>query len=308
MKQPQIHPGVWCFPTGGRLGYAIEVTSGVVLVDPVWTTEGEVIGDLASIGATPSDVEGILLTHIHPDSYQPGRWDAWVAAHPADAIRIPDTPAMASELSEQFSHWLATAGVPRRERTALLAQQEISGRARPDVLLVDGDRPPLPGRRVTAVHTPGHTPGHLCFHDEQHRVVFTGETVLPRGSPNISRAHDTGDNPLGDYLASLERVRAFDGAHGLPEREWPFGPVGSRAEALLSHHRARLDKARALIAAGAETVWEVAACVGWSYPWDQLHGYRRRAALGETHAYLAYLEREGTIRRIAEEPLRWTCC
>ncbi len=57
---------------------------------------------------------------------------------------------------------------------------------RADRLLEHGDLIDAPGLRLRAIWTPGHTPGHLCFHDETHDLLLTGDHVLPRITPNMS--------------------------------------------------------------------------------------------------------------------------
>jgi hypothetical protein len=61
----------------------------------------------------------------------------------------------------------------------------------------------------------------------------------------------------------------------------------------------------AAVASGAETIWEVATRTSWSRPWEEIHGFMRRAALGETAAHLVHLEGRGRLERTAASPLRW---
>ncbi|WNI21439.1 MBL fold metallo-hydrolase [Streptomyces sp. ITFR-16] len=67
----------------------------------------------------------------------------------------------------------------------------------------DGESGFLPGRRALAKWTPGHTSGHLCFVLPDDEVVFTGDHLLPRISPNIGSYSLRPDDILGTYLDSL---------------------------------------------------------------------------------------------------------
>lgn len=318
----QVVPGLWCIPVvnelhpgSAELVYAFETNPGkIVLVDPVWSEPSEFQANLASVGFTTDGIEGILLTHIHPDHYRLPSWvrkwsDPWIALHAADAAKIPSNDDATGRRTADAERWLVSAGAPEDEIGVLLdsvpVPRKVSELARPDLHLNDGDRLPIPGWEVDVIHTPGHTPGHSCFRDRRFGTVVTGHHVLPRISPNVSYSHVSGTAPLDDYLTSLEKMRQMSSATALPTREWTFSPLGKRIDELRAHHEARLEEIFAVIRAGAETVWSVAATVTWSRPWAEMRGFARRAALGETHAHLAFLERHRGIVRFSENPLHW---
>jgi glyoxylase-like metal-dependent hydrolase (beta-lactamase superfamily II) len=320
----QVLDGLWSIPVpipGSPLpyvlAYAFRVPDGMVLVDPGWNapealaalTEG-----LGVAGAGIQDVRGVLVTHIHPDHYGLAARirkvsGAWIGLHPADAALIPDRYRDVERLLERTAAWVAQTGAPAADlaelRDASMQLRRFVVAGQPDRLLADGDRPEVPGWRLRALHTPGHTPGHLCFVEERTGVVLTGDHVLPTISPNISRHPQAGPDPLADYLASLERLRPHDGALVLPGHQWRFRGLAGRVDELLAHHQQRLDQAQAEVAAGAETIWEVATRLPWSRPWPEVVGIMRRAALGETAAHLAHLERRGRLQRVGTDPLRW---
>ncbi|HZD00744.1 MAG TPA: MBL fold metallo-hydrolase [Actinomycetes bacterium] len=299
------------------LTYAFEVPGGLVLVDPGWNAPESLAAlssGLATIGAGLRDVRGVLVTHMHPDHYGlAGRVreisGAWIGLHPADAALIHDRYEEVDDLLERTMAWLRDTGVSASDlpdmRDASMALRGFVVVARPDVLLEDGDRPEVPGWQLVAVHTPGHTPGHLCFHEERQGLLLTGDHVLPRITPNVSIHPQSGRDPLGDYLASLQRLRKYDGSTALPGHEWRFDHLGERIDQIVAHHEQRLDATEALVRAGAETVLEVATRLGWSQPWERIEGFMRRAAIGETHAHLVALERCGRLARSGQRPLRW---
>jgi glyoxylase-like metal-dependent hydrolase (beta-lactamase superfamily II) len=320
----QVVPGLWSVPVpipGNPLryvlAYAFEVPGGVVLVDPGWNAAealDALEAGLGSFGAKLEDVLGVLVTHLHPDHYGlAGRVrevsGAWVGLHPADAALIPARYQDVDDLLERIAGWLAQTGAPADDlaelRDASMQLRRFVVVTRPDVPLADGDRPEVPGWRLRAVHTPGHTPGHLCFVEERTGVVLTGDHVLPTISPNIARHPQAGPDPLADYLSSLERLRRFGSGLALPGHQWRFDRLAERIEELLAHHEQRLDAVEAAVASGAQTIWEVATRTAWSRPWPEIHGFMRRAALGETAAHLVHLEGRGRLERTGASPLRW---
>src|SRR5580704_13092287 len=72
--------------------YAFGTGAGLVLMDPGWNADASwqaLVAGLATIGASPEDVRGVLVTHMHFDHLGlAGRVraasGAWVAMHPAD--------------------------------------------------------------------------------------------------------------------------------------------------------------------------------------------------------------------------------
>jgi glyoxylase-like metal-dependent hydrolase (beta-lactamase superfamily II) len=69
----------------------------------------------------------------------------------------------------------------------------------------DGDTVETEGATLRAIWTPGHARDHLCYYLEEEKALFTGDVVLGAGTTVIP---DDGD--LGDYLASLRRLRELE--------------------------------------------------------------------------------------------------
>jgi glyoxylase-like metal-dependent hydrolase (beta-lactamase superfamily II) len=173
-------------------------------------------------------------------------------------------------------------------------------------MIEDGGGPLGEDGPLRAIWTPGHTPGHLCFAEERHNLLLTGDHVLPRISPNISPSPVSTDDALGTFLRSLSELASFDADEVLPAHEYRFSGLAARVRQLREHHRARLREVLAVVA-GAEgcTTADVAERLTWSRPWDQAHGIVRRSALGETYAHLVYLERRGLIANGVGDTDHW---
>lgn len=320
----EVIGGLWVVPVPIPINplryvlvYAFETDDGLVLVDTGWDTPESwdaLAAGLTTFGGSVDDVRGVLVTHIHPDHYGlaariRGVSDCWVGLHPADAALIDDRYVDVDELVARTNEWMLEGGVPDTTAEELsrasLAVREYVKMAQPDILVVDGDHPDVPGWAMTAIHTPGHSPGHLCFALPDHEIVLTGDHVLPRITPNVSYHPQSGDNPLGDFLTSLDALRPHGAALALPGHEWAFRDLGARIDELIAHHEERLDEALALLAAGAETAWEVAREIGWSRPWSRIEGFMQRMAVAEIHAHLIVLDRRDLVERFAERPSRW---
>jgi len=115
------------------------------------------------------------------------------------------------------------------------------------------------GCTVEPLATPGHTADSACFlvaaGDE--RAIFTGDTILGRGTTVV--AYPDGD--LGDYLASLQALTAYEGIAALPGHGPALADCAAAARFYLAHRRARLDQVRQAVAAGAQSAADVVAAV-----------------------------------------------
>src|SRR5256714_2356739 len=230
----EVRKGIWSIPVPIPnnplryvLVYAFETDRGPFIVDAGWNTDDAfetLKGGLEGIGTRIEDVQGVMVTHIHPDHYGlAGRVreisDAWIALHPADAALIHDRYEEPTDLLERMGGNLRKLGAPASEleelRNASMSARPFDDFVEPTVLIEDGDHPDIPGWDLTAIWTPGHSPGHLCFWEPSHRLILTGDCVLPRITPNVNLNPQTEPDPLGDYLNSLEKLAAYDATQAL---------------------------------------------------------------------------------------------
>src|SRR5438552_14439779 len=129
-----VRPGLWSIPVpipNNPLRYvfvyAFETDSGPFIVDAGWNTDdafATLSEGIAHTGAGISDVQGVLVTHIHPDHYGlAGRVreasGAWVALHEADAKLIHDRYDAPEALLERVGSMLRRFGAPEPERNSL---------------------------------------------------------------------------------------------------------------------------------------------------------------------------------------------
>lgn len=319
----RLEAGMWSVPVPipdnplrYTLCYLIPGDDGLVVVDPGWDSpEGwaALEGGLAQAGATPSDVVGIVATHVHPDHHGlsgglAGLSGAWIGMHPKEAETLPARGSRGNH-SDTMAGWLCGCGASEQEVGELTGPRvwrpDLENMAHPDVLLSDGDPLPLKGRTVTTVWTPGHTPGHICLLEADAGVMLTGDHVLPRITPNIGLTpHSTGGSALALFLGSLDEVARQDEAHGgltaLPAHEYRFRGLADRARALQAHHAERCAELLDIVReAGEPTMWEVASSLTWSRPWAEV-GRMRIGALAETASHVRYLADRGELEVLGD--------
>jgi glyoxylase-like metal-dependent hydrolase (beta-lactamase superfamily II) len=310
----QVRPGLWSIPVPipasplrYTLTYLVEASDGLVVVDPGWNSDQtwQALADgLAHITASPADITGIVVTHIHPDHHgltarlreESG---AWVAMHPAERDTLAVLRWHSAGGPQRDREWLRRCGVPDEVAEDLVMTRDrhpFRAMADPDVLLEHADLVPAGGRTIRAVWTPGHTPGHLCLHDEAEDVLLTGDHVLPRISPNIGLQPHTAEPPLAAYLRSLKQIVAYDTAEALPAHEYRFHGLADRVRMLLAHHERRCEEVVSIVDRyGEATTWQVTKDLTWSRGWPAVVGFMRRAALAEAGAHLQHLVDQGRI-------------
>ncbi|MFF0742577.1 MBL fold metallo-hydrolase [Streptomyces sp. NPDC004111] len=299
---------------------------------------------LAALDVRVADVHGVVITHHHPDHHGLSGQvrdvsGAWIAMHAADAEVVRRTRGAEPDVwLDYLTAKLAAAGAPEDHLGPLRAARG-SGRMRtlpglraalPDREIVPGELLPLAGRALRAVWTPGHTPGHVCLHLEEehpaglpgHGRLFSGDHLLPGITPHIGLYEDPDDDatgpdpggrlrssagdPLGDYMASLERIARLDVAEVLPAHQHPFTTPRERVEELLAHHEERLAGLRALLAAPL-TPWQLAERMEWNRPWEQIPYGSRNIAVSEAEAHLRRLVKLGHAEAVpGSDPVTYT--
>ncbi|WP_377267440.1 MBL fold metallo-hydrolase [Peterkaempfera sp. SMS 1(5)a] len=319
----RVADGLWSIPVPIPdnplryvLVYALECREGLVLVDAGWDDDvsWQALTDgIRTIGAHITDVRAVLVTHHHPDHLGlAGRVreasGAWVALHTLDAA-VARPGLSPEERSEDIRSHLELHGIPGDEARRTVDLLDV-GRAlqspAPDVLLEDGEEIRLPGLELKTIWTPGHSPGHSCFYQPDRRLLFSGDHVLPRITPQIAVYSQTAGDPLADFLRSLERLETFEVDEVLPAHEYRFGRLDRRLADMTRHHIERLAELRAAAReTPGRTAWELSARLAWSRPWESFDATSRRFAMAETIAHLVLLENRGELRRGADRPVRW---
>jgi glyoxylase-like metal-dependent hydrolase (beta-lactamase superfamily II) len=322
----QVRPGLWSIPVPIPnnplryvLVYALELDGGgVALIDAGWNTDDafRALSDgLADAGGSVADVQAVLVTHIHPDHYGlAGRVreasGAWIGLHPADAVMLESRYGNSDQLVDAMLGLMRDAGVPDEKlpdlALASMAVKSLVTMAPPDVFFEDGEDVRLPGWSLRAIWTPGHSPGHTCFYSAERQLLLSGDHILPRITPNIAVHAQQFDNPLGDYLDSLAKVRGLDSEEVLPAHEYRFADLGSRIDELIAHHTDRLDEIEQVLLDGpGSTAWDVTLRLHWSRAWDEIEPFMQRQANGETLAHLVLLELQGRVRRQGRDPAHY---
>lgn len=289
--------------------YVITAPDGITLIDPGWAyepSETVLLAALRMLGATPSDVRRILVTHQH--------WD-----HYSLAIQWRNTFGIELMLGQEERHsieaFTALEGV-HPNQVALLVRAGASRLAAdiealrwepyeegvpfepPDRWIDDGDLIDCGSTTILARSTPGHTRGHTVFQDCAGAAVFTGDHLLPRITPSIAFERAPEAMPLQSYMSSLRLFLDLPDAQMLPAHGPTTGRTRSRAQELLDHHRERLESIATIVCAEPSSAYGVAKRMRWTRrrrPLDELDVVHRMTAVLEVLAHLDLLAAQRSL-------------
>jgi len=154
------------------------------------------------------------------------------------------------------------------------------------------------GYSFRCIQTPGHSPGHMCLYEPAKKILISGDHILFNITPNIASWPEM-DNPLGEYLASLDKVYSLDVDLVLPGHRSHWNNHRSRIEELQAHHQTRLNEVLFALEEGEKTAFQIAPHISWDIKynsWELFPPPQKWFAVGETIAHVRYLERNRMIR------------
>ncbi len=165
----------------------------------------------------------------------------------------------------------------------------------------DGDTISIGDYLFQCIETPGHTRGHMCLYEPDKKIFIAGDHILINITPNISLwSPDEEENPLRDYLASLDKVHGLDVKLVLPGHRSRFEHHKERIDELKKHHETRANEVLSILEQGSQHTYQVASQMTWDMSYEHWHEFpasQKWFASGEALAHLKYLEDEGKIRR-----------
>jgi len=281
------------------------VDTGVALAE----SRAAFAGALRSQEIEPQAIRWLLATHHHPDHFGASaafRTDGGgeVYLHPLEAERMEYSLTAPPEdmIVHGRRHGMP---IPADVKSAPNPSQVWAGTFHPtrsiDRLLEDGEVLELGRRRLQVVWTPGHTPGHCCFLDLDDHTLFVGDHLLPRITPHVGVFATGPRNPLGDFLASQEKIAAVEASLVCPAHGAVYSAHRHRARQIISHHEFRLREIADVIRRGPVHAFDTAARVfAWVFENPNAR-MQRGAAVMETIAHLELLHARGEAARVERD-------
>ncbi len=294
------HINLWVLDAGD--GWAI-IDTGVNLGASKKAWEALFAGPMAG-----KPVTRLIVTHYHPDHLGLAGWLCQRWNIPLEIARTEFLLARSltldvrSEPPPEAVDFSIRAGWP--EQAVDMMKTKAWGSFHKIVYplptgfkrIKDGDVLTIGARQWRIVTGRGHAPEHSCLVSDD-GIMISGDQVLPRITSNVSvYPTEPYADPLGDWLESIETLRAIDLAVlVLPAHNEPFTGLHTRLDQLRDDH---LDKLAKLTAFCAEprTAVDSFATLFRKPVGESDYGI----ATGEAVAHLHWLEERGRIRRVSD--------
>lgn len=296
------------FPLRWTNAYAIGDRSGWTLIDPGIHTEDAVRTwqqFMQYTGSDWKDVRRIVLTHHHPDHYGLSGWiqeqsdaDVYISRSAYEQSRLlwGEERTLTDEMCSLFvRHGMGEAMEPRMRKHMESFVPQVSPAPKVNFIRA-GERIQLGGRSYDVIETPGHAAGHLCFYDERDGVIFCGDHVLPRITPNVGYLPGIDENPLQSYLQSLHTMQRVPVRFAYPGHRHPFASYRERIGEILVHHEQRIEQIIELLSRPTTVYAICMELFGTALSLHQL-----RFAIAEMLAHLIYMKQEGWCLSIVDE-------
>ena len=307
----RVLPGVWRlrlplpWPAVPHCNaWAIAAGDGIVLVDTGTHEPGSLAQlerALDQVGLRLEHVRLLLCTHAHADHcgqaapiIERAGCELWAHPNLDHFNAAADDPEAAHARRVEIARQSGVPATPADSGRPLAA-----GPLAPDRDLLEGVEVETDLGTWSVHSTPGHAPSHVCLFQPERRLLISGDHLLGR----VSLYFDYGwsPDPVGEFLASLDRTEALNARLALSGHGRPFSDVREHHDANRRLVRQRLDAVLAALAGGPSTAYDLLPAV---------YGDNLTPAIGawmltKLLCYLTHLEASGAVRRIAGEPEQW---
>jgi glyoxylase-like metal-dependent hydrolase (beta-lactamase superfamily II) len=297
LRLPLPWPGV---PHGNA--WAIAAGSGIVLVDCGWHGPGSLAHlerALEMVDLRLEEVRLLVITHAHTDHWgeaatvvERAGCEMWM--HPASAhgrVRLDDpAAALARRVEVARQSGVSAATIERYGEQAKDMPAGLAAAIDPDRELIGGVTIDTDLGTWTAHETPGHAPSHVCLYQPERRLLISGDHVLGR----ISLYYDYGytPDPVGEFLASLDRVDALGARLALSGHGKPFVDVHAHIEGNRKLVNERLEATAAALQGEPRTAVQLVPEIYG----QELSFENANWLITQTMSYLSHLQRDGRVR------------
>lgn len=256
---------------------------------------------LEEIGFSLHSIERILITHGHIDHYGQAQKisslsNAPIYIHSKEYGRIRSIIHSFGILKSI----LLRNGVPEtlvNEAIRYIKSfQNLADDLEEAFFLNDGDPIPFQSMTWTTLHCPGHSPGLICFYWPEKKILFTGDHLLKKITPNpiLNIPENRGPfryTSLKEYLNSLEKVERLDISIIFPGHGDDIDDTKGLIRNIFAHHQQRMEHVLASISKDEKTPFEIAMDLFPGIPSFEIF-----LGISEALGHLEILREKGMVR------------
>ena len=154
--------------------------------------------------------------------------------------------------------------------------------------------------KFTAIDEEGHTPGMLGLYEKDQKILFCGDHILGKITPNITYWGDEFGDSLGIYLKNIKKIKDLGVKHLYSSHRFLVEDTNTRIDELISHHDHRLKDVLDIIKnlEKANTT-EITQEMQWDIrakDWSNFPDSQKWFAVAEAAAHLKHLVELGKIK------------
>lgn len=283
------------FEMGEVNSYLLKGEKGFTVVDTGDNTEeAKAVWTRMLTDSLP--IEKIVLTHAHPDHIGLAGWfqrefnvPIWMSTNGYEELLKSRNFFIDEKYTSPFASFsLLHGGILPTERGEQYYKFDTF-QFEPTMLFEEQQEITLGDSIYETIWTPGHTSDHFCFYNRETQILLAGDHILKSMNPVVG-SEQLGDNPMKDYLHSLDKIAECQTNYVLPGHGDPIIDLAARIEDMKIHYKKRWKQTYNSVREEGSTAFQVSKSV-----YAGLSQERFRPAFIQTITNLNYLESLGHV-------------
>lgn len=254
----------------------------------------------------------LFLTHLHSDHVglagfltKEGIANIYMSAVDGELVK-----AGTDANGEHWSHIIANAHKQGLSVDGLKIEDHPGFKNRPSegfdfVSCHAGDKLDIGEFHFTMIDEEGHSPGMLGLYEPEKKILFCGDHILGKITPNITYWGEEYGDSLGIYLKNLKKLKDYKIEFLFSSHRFLVEDVNARIDELVNHHEKRLNETLSILERyGKLTVRDITRNMHWDISaksWEEFPASQKWFAAGEAAAHLVYLIHRGKVKEEIRE-------
>lgn len=254
----------------------------------------------------------LFLTHLHSDHVglagfltKEGIANIYMSAVDGELVK-----AGTDANGEHWSHIIANAHKQGLSVDGLKIEDHPGFKNRPSegfdfVPCHAGDKLDIGEFHFTMIDEEGHSPGMLGLYEPEKKILFCGDHILGKITPNITYWGEEYGDSLGIYLKNLKKLKDYKIEFLFSSHRFLVEDVNARIDELVNHHEKRLNETLSILERyGKLTVRDITRNMHWDISaksWEEFPASQKWFAAGEAAAHLVYLIHRGKVKEEIRE-------